>query len=157
MNKSHKLSKPKRKILDQKLMPYLQANFTIPKGGWIKAIREALGMTTAQLGDRMEVAASNITILENREISKKTTIESLERAAKAMGCKFVYALVPERNLENIVREQAYKSAKSLVQDIHHHMKLERQKVTPELEKEQIEELAKDIITKMDSRLWQKRK
>lgn len=157
MNKSTKLSKPKRKILDQKLSQYSKINFSVPKNGWIKAIREALGMTTAQLGERMEVAASNITILENREINKKTTLETMERAATAMDCKFVYALVPANSLEEVVRIQAKKSAKSLIQEIHHHMKLEKQKVNSEVEKEQVDDLAEEILNKMDSRLWRKEK
>jgi len=35
------------------------------------------------------------------------------------------------------------------------MKLEKQKVNPEIEKEQIGELAEEILSKMDSRLWRK--
>lgn len=157
MNKSNKLSKHKRKILDQKLSHFSKINFAVPKSGWIKAIREALGMTTAELGERMKIAASNITILENREINKTTTLETMERAATAMGCKFVYALVPETSLEEVVRIQAKKSAQSLIQEIHHHMKLEKQKVNSEFEKEQINELAEEILNKMDSRLWRKEK
>lgn len=157
MNKSNKLSKSKRKILDQKLSQYSKINFTVPKNGWIKAVREALGMTTAQLGERMKIAASNITILENREINKTTTLETMERAATAMGCKFVYTLIPNTSLEEVVRIQSKKSAKDLIQEIHHHMKLEKQKVNSDVEKEQINELAEEILNKMDSRLWRKEK
>jgi predicted DNA-binding mobile mystery protein A len=157
MNKSNKLSKPKRRILDQKLLQYSKINFAVPKNGWIKAVREALGMSTAQLGERMKIAASNITILENREISKTTTLETMERAATAMGCKFVYALVPSTSLEEVVQIQAKKSAKALIQEIHHHMKLEKQKVNSEVEKEQVDDLAEEILNKMDSRLWRKEK
>jgi predicted DNA-binding mobile mystery protein A len=157
MNKSNKLSKPKRKILDQKLSQYSKINFSVPKNGWIKAVREALGMTTAQLGERMKIAASNITLLENREIKKTTTLKTMERTATAMGCKFVYALIPETSLEEVVRIQSKKSAKDLIQEIHHHMKLEKQKVNSDVEKEQISELAEEILNKMDSRLWRKEK
>jgi predicted DNA-binding mobile mystery protein A len=157
MNKNNKLAKPKRKILDQKLTQYSKINFTVPKNGWIKSVREALGMTTAQLGERMKIAASNITLLENREITKTTTLETMERAATAMGCRLVYALIPDTSLEDIVRIQAKKSAKALIQEIHHHMKLEKQKVDPEIEGQQISELAEEILAKMDSRLWRKAK
>jgi predicted DNA-binding mobile mystery protein A len=157
MNKNNKLSKPKRRILDQKLSQYSKINFNLPKNGWIKAVREALGMTTAQLGERMKVAASNITILENREITKTTSLETMERAAKAMGCKFIYALIPDTTLEEVVQIQARKSARALIQEIHHHMKLEKQRVNAEIEKEQIQDLADEILTKMDSRLWRKEK
>lgn len=74
-----------------------------------------------------------------------------------MGCKFVYALIPDTSLAEVVQIQAKKSAKALIQEIHHHMKLEKQKVNPEDEKEQISELAEEILNKMDSRLWRKEK
>lgn len=157
MNKSNKLSKSKRKILDQKLSQYSKINFTVPKNGWIKAIREALGMTTVQLGQRMNIAASNVTILEKREITQTTSLDTMERAANAMGCKFVYALIPNTTLEEVVQTQAKKSAKELIWEIHHHMKLEKQKVNTEIEKEQIQDLAQEILTQMDSRLWRKEK
>lgn len=157
MNKSHKLSKSKRKILDQKVSSLSKLSLVVPKNGWVKAVREALGLTTAQLGERMGIPSSNITLLENREINKKTSLETMERAAQAMGCKFVYAIVPETSLEDIVRTQAMKSAKAIVQEVHHHMKLEKQKVSPEIEKEQIKELAEEILSNMDSRLWRKEK
>lgn len=157
MNKSHKLSKSKRKILDQKVSSLSKLSLVVPKNGWVKAVREALGLTTAQLGERMGIPSSNITLLENREVNKKTSLETIERAAQAMGCKFVYAIVPETSLEDIVRAQAMKSAKAILQEVHHHMKLEKQKVNPENEKEQIKELAEEILSNMDSRLWRKEK
>lgn len=157
MNKSHKLSKSKRKILDQKVSSLSKLSLVVPKNGWVKAVREALGLTTAQLGERMGIPSSNITLLENREVNKKTSLETIERAAQAMGCKFVYAIVPETSLEDIVRAQAMKSAKAILQEVHHHMKLEKQKVNPEIEKEQIKELAEEILSNMDSRLWRKEK
>ncbi len=81
----------------------------------------------------------------------------MERAANAMGCKFVYALIPNTTLEEAVQIQSKKSAKELIREIHHHMKLEKQKVNTEIEKEQIQDLAQEILTQMDSRLWRKEK
>ncbi len=153
----NKLARSKRKILDQKISHLQRTAWPHPKNGWVKAVRESLGITTSQLGDRMKIPASNISILEKREVSKKTTLETLEKAARAMGCKFVYAFVPETTFENIVREQALKAAKNIIQEVHHHMTLEKQKVSSEIEKEQIQDLAEEIISKMDSRLWQKEK
>ena len=50
----------------------------------------------------------------------------------------VDAIVPENSLEDIVRAQAMKSAKSILQEVHHHMKLEKQKVNPEIYDQQSE-------------------
>lgn len=150
---NYKLAKSKRKVLDQKISELKKINWAPPKNGWVKAVREALGLTTAQLGARIGIPASNITILENREVTKKTTIETLEKAAHAMGCKLVYAIVPDTTFDSIIREQAQQSAIEIIQNVNHHMKLEKQKVNPEIEKEQIKDLAEEIISKMDSRLW----
>ncbi|MBK8840867.1 MAG: helix-turn-helix domain-containing protein [Hyphomonadaceae bacterium] len=70
-----------------------------PARGWIKAIREALGMTTAQLAARMGVAQPRITELEKREAGRVVTLQSLERAAEALDCRLVYILVPNDSLE----------------------------------------------------------
>jgi len=155
MSKMTKLSRSKRKILDQRTAPFLNLNWAPLKSGWIKAVRESLGMTTTQLGARMGVAASNVTILEGREVTKKTSLEMIERAAEAMGCKFVYAIIPEKSFDQIVQDQAVESAKSIIREVGHHMTLEKQKVSPEFEKDQIRTLAEEILFSMDSRLWRK--
>src|SRR6202162_2401094 len=77
-----------------------------PPKGWLRAIRDALGMTTAQLGRRLGVSQPRIVELEQSEVSGKVTLNSLQRAAEALGCRFVYALVPDKRLAEIVRERA---------------------------------------------------
>ncbi len=114
-------------------------------------------MTTAQLAQRMDIAPSNVTILEDREAHSKTTLESMERAAAALGCKFVYTILPDETLEKMISDQAEKSAAELVRSVHHHMKLEKQDVAGEVRKEQIRSLAVEIQEKMDKRLWSVKK
>ncbi|MDD5586178.1 MAG: transcriptional regulator [Alphaproteobacteria bacterium] len=67
-----------------------------PHGGWLRAVREALGMSTRQLGRRLETCSSAVTRLEQSEAAGTIHLASLERAAEALGCKVVYALVPEK-------------------------------------------------------------
>lgn len=154
MKKNKAVLKTQRRILDQKFLT-LRGLSAIqkPKDGWIKAVREGLGMTVVQLAQRMDLAPSNVTILEDREVHSKTTLESMERAARAMGCKFVYAILPDETLEKMVEVQAEKSAEELVRNVHHHMKLEKQNVDGDVRKEQIRSLAVEIKEKMDRRLW----
>ncbi len=61
-----------------------------PHRGWVKAIREALGMTTAQFAQRMGVSQPRTTELEQAEIEDKITLGTLRRAAEAMNCTLVY-------------------------------------------------------------------
>ena len=158
MKKNKAVLKTQRKVLDQKFLP-LRGLSTLqkPKSGWIKAIREGLGMTVAQLAQRMDLAPSNVTILENREAQSKTTLESMEKAAKALGCTFVYAILPNETLEQMISDQANRSAQKIVQKVHHHMKLEKQNVENEIRNEQIKSLATEIKEKMDKRLWSSKK
>ncbi len=76
--------------------------FARPSRGWLKAIREALGMTTAQLGQRLGVVQSRVVAIEQAEAKGTVTLNSLEKAAQALDCRLVYALVPRQSLEDAV-------------------------------------------------------
>ncbi len=77
-----------------------------PSRGWIKAIREALGMTTAQLAKRIGVSQPRAVAIEKAEAESAITLNSLERAARALDCRLVYALVPRDPLEELVSARA---------------------------------------------------
>lgn len=151
------LAKTQRRSLDEKLKAFRQTRTVInPKAGWIKAIREALGMTSQQLADRMGIQQSGVILLEQREVEKKVTLETLQRAAQAMGCELVYALVPHESLEKIVDEQAKLTAQRLLQSTLHTMELEEQTVGKGEADLHLQELAADLKNKLDSRLWRKK-
>src|SRR5260221_12857539 len=85
-------------------------NWVRPSRGWIRAVRNALGMTTAQLGKRMNVRQPRIVELEKAEVTGNITMQSLERAAEALGCRVVYALVPHKPLTETLEERALQIA-----------------------------------------------
>src|SRR5690606_6056045 len=99
-----------------------------PPRGWVKAIREALGMTAAQLGQRMGVSKQRVLALEKAEPIGSVTLESLERAARALDCRLVYALVPRKPLDELVAERATLLAKKRLKATRHTMALEDQSV-----------------------------
>ena len=69
-----------RKQLDKRLKILQNVDILArPPRGWIKAIREALGMTTAQLGKRLGVSQPRVLGIENAEVSGSITLDSLER------------------------------------------------------------------------------
>lgn len=154
MKKSKSLVKTQRKSLDEKLKTYKTARGVLnPKSGWIKAIREAIGMTTAQLAERMGIQQSGVTLLEQREVQQKVSLETLQRAARAMNCELVYALVPKESLEKTVDKQSYMAAKEILKRTTHTMSLELQvagKAETDLHQD---ELAAELKNKMDRRLW----
>jgi predicted DNA-binding mobile mystery protein A len=124
-----------------------------PPKGWLRAVRDALGMTTAQLARRLGVSQPRIVELEHSEVSGGVTLNTLQRAAEALDCRLVYALVPERPLADTVRERAETVAGRQLADVEHTMRLEDQAVTSkevskELRRQRIEELLR-----RPARLW----
>uniref|UniRef100_UPI0028A95AA5 helix-turn-helix domain-containing protein n=1 Tax=Aquidulcibacter sp. TaxID=2052990 RepID=UPI0028A95AA5 len=93
-----------RKSLDKRLPRLREEPMPMPRAGWIKAIREALGLTAQQLASRMGVVQSRVSTIEKAEITGATTVKTLRATAEAMGCTFVYAIVPTKPLEADERE-----------------------------------------------------
>ncbi len=154
MRTSKALIKTQRKSLDEKLKAFSKARAIVrPKSGWVRAIREALGMTTSQLAERMNIQQSGVTLLEQREVARTVTLETLQRAAHAMNCDLVYALVPKVTLEKIVDDQAQASAARLLKRTAHTMELELQKAGESETNLHEKELATELKNKLDRRLW----
>src|SRR5476649_1562920 len=104
-----------------KLRPLAQT--TRPSRGWIRAIREALGMTTGQLAKRLGVQQPRVIELERGEADGNITVKSLERAAKALGCRLVYTFVPEKPLADTIRQRASVIAERQLASVEHTMRL----------------------------------
>lgn len=115
-----------RKQLERRFAPLREMSFAVPPRGWIKAIREALGMTARQLAARMGTSVSRIPVIEKAEVSGSTTIKTLRQAAEAMNCTFVYAFVPTKPLDDILRDRARQKASKDIARLDHTMRLENQ-------------------------------
>lgn len=115
-----------RKQLEKRLAPLRTAGIAVPPRGWTKAIREALGMTARQLAARMGVSSSRIPVIEKAEVTGATTIRTLRETAEAMNCSFVYAFVPTKPLDQILRERAMQKAGKDMARLDHTMRLENQ-------------------------------
>src|SRR5687767_9283852 len=118
------------------------ANSPVPPDGWIRTIRQALGMTAAQLAARLGIARQSLDDFERNEASGKITLENLDRLSHALGCRLVYTVVPEgdRTLEDIRRERAHAVAREQLSRAAHSMRLEQQGVSSEVEGKQFERL-----------------
>ena len=144
-----------RRQLDNRLNIFnISDVFTRPPRGWIKAIREALGMTTAQLAKRIGVSQPRVVAIEKAEKQGSITMNSLERAAQAMDCRVVYALVPKKPLNDLVEDRAHIVAKKRLQPARHSMALEAQSVDKSDEEEQLKRLSERLIKKAGSGLWE---
>ena len=143
-----------RRVLDARVNKGTPvAKLAKPPRGWIKAIREALGMTTAQLAHRMGISQPRIVDLERSEILGRIKLETLQRAASAMNCQLVYVLLPNEPLETMIQGRARQIAMGHLGSIEHTMRLENQGVEGASARErQIE----DMMGQVDHRtLWEK--
>jgi len=144
-----------RKQLDKRLRILQNVDILArPPRGWIKAIREALGMTTAQLGKRLGVSQPRVLGIEKAEVSGSITLGSLERAARALDCRLVYALVPRKPLESLVEDRARELAKERLRATSHSMALEDQRVDETDEQEHLERLVQRLLNQPGSALWE---
>ena len=144
-----------RRQLDKRLSPLLDSeSLARPPRGWIKAIREALGITTAQLGMRIGVSQPRAVQIEKAELSGAITLKSLQRAARALDCRVVYALVPKTTLETLVTERATTVAERRIKLTSHNMGLEAQSVDEDDEREQLRELVKRLVDGSAPALWE---
>src|SRR5450432_3687250 len=120
-----------------------------PPRGWIRAVREALGMSAAAVAARLGTTAGAVTRLEQSEAGDRVQLETLRRAADALGCDLVYLLVPRRPLTAVVRERAREIAHWQVAAAEQTMRLEDQATeqTSELE----DRLTEQLVER--GRLW----
>ena len=96
-------------------------------------------------------AAQSVTAGQLNPANAPYVLHTLERAAAAMNCELVYAIVPRTSLDDIVKERSREKARQLLMTVGHHSRLENQAVSePELE-EQVEQMAADLIDRRG--LW----
>jgi predicted DNA-binding mobile mystery protein A len=149
-----KPSKLARMQLDRQLSDLRSVlNLTRPLYGWLKTIRNALGMTSRQFAQRMGVAQARASAIESGEIEDSLTLKTIKEASAALNCRFVYFLIPEKSLEEIVNEQAVKFVKSSTESVAHSMTLENQGIAPEDANDFIKIKAEEIMQKNSAKIW----
>ncbi len=77
-----------------------------PSRGWIRAVRNALGMSGRQLARRLGLTQQSVARMEKDEIAGALTIKTLRRVAESLDCVLVYGIVPRESLESIVQDRA---------------------------------------------------
>lgn len=97
-----------------------------PRLGWVRALRKALGMTREQFGKRAGIAKSTVADLENSEREGTIQLNSLRRAAEALDCDLVYALVPRQPIGERVNARLDELAEAAYRRAAHSMALENQ-------------------------------
>ena len=124
--------------------------FAVPVRGWIRAIRDGLGMTSAQLARRLGISQPSVTALEQSEVKGTIELATLRRVAAALDCTVVYALVPNQPLETTVRDRARAILRKRLAPIAHSMLLEDQAVAGDDLEARLEEFLQETNPR---RLW----
>ena len=124
-----------------------------PVKGWLRSIREALGMSGKQLGERIGVSQPRVVQMEKDELSGALTLKTLRQVAKAMDCMLVYALVPRTSLEETMRHQAKKVAEQRLSRTSHSMLLEDQQVSNDELKKMLNAKVEDLVREMPKNFW----
>jgi predicted DNA-binding mobile mystery protein A len=106
-----------RRMLDERLGAIEFRIGPPPERGWVRTLRDALGMSATELAIRMKCTQSRVSRIELAEAGGSLHLSTLRRSAEALNCRLVYALVPDVSLEDIVMRQAYlKATEELVED-----------------------------------------
>jgi len=124
-----------------------------PRKGWIRAIRDTLGMTGEQLAKRLGVNQQRVARIEQDEKLGKVTLNTMKSTANALNCVFVYGIVPGDSLEQTVRNQAEKVAKKRMSRSNQMMRLEKQELSQNEKSNTLKELTKEITEAMPKILW----
>jgi predicted DNA-binding mobile mystery protein A len=141
-----------RQRLDARLIPLNdeRKRLLVPPKGWIRAIRDALGMSGVQLAKRLKVSPQTVEAMEKSEAAGTIQLNTLKRAAEALDCTLVYVLIPKTSLENTVRNRARQIATAALARVSHTMKLEDQDTGDEDLEARIEDYIRHI---KDRDLW----
>src|SRR5882724_9687615 len=141
-----------RARLDERLTPLKPAErFRAPPKGWVRAIRDALGMSGVQFARRLGVRPPSVAAIEASEENGAIQLKTLRRAAEALDCTLVYALVPNDSLKGAVRARARRIALRNLGRVAHTMKLEAQETPDSSTDERLEAYIRDKVKERD--LW----
>ena len=128
-------------------------DLSVPKEGWIRTTRKALGMSGVQLARRMGKSKAQVSHIEGREATGNLTLKTLEQAAEALGCRFVYAIVPEGNAADLIGRRARDKAAQIIAKTNEHMAMEAQALSPEQLHFEAARLQQEFMRDMPASLW----
>jgi predicted DNA-binding mobile mystery protein A len=130
------------------------AGLKTPPEGWLRTVRNALGMSGAEVAKKMSVTRARVTQAEHAELTGGVTLKSMQATAEAMGCRFVYAIIPSSGrIEDIIMAQARKKATAIVGTASKHMALENQALPEDKNAQEVERLTREIAREMPPDFW----
>ena len=145
-----------RDQLDKKLASLKKfSSSEVPSQGWIKTIREALGLSADQLGKKVGIDQSRISRLETAEKDGSLKLSSLQKIARGLNMQFVYGFVPidKSTLEQLVTQQARQLALKRLKRLNDTMLLEQQGLSDKDQKKALQDMIQKILVEQPKELW----
>ena len=136
------------KSYQKKFDDFKQISKEKPLQGWIKTIRELLGMTSIQFSKKLKVSQPRLAVIEKNE--KNLKLSTMEKIADELNCDFVYALVPRENVNDIIYNRAKQKALNIVTKVNNNMSLENQLSD---NKEVLEDTIEYLLSKKVTKIW----
>lgn len=124
-----------------------------PETGWIRVIRESLGMTLSDLARRVGVSFQALSQFEKAEREGTITLSRLQTVADGLGCDLVYALVPRESLQVSLESEARRRARRMLDTVRHSMVLEAQNISEEEIESQLRELTEELLAGSWRKIW----
>ena len=125
-----------------------------PPEGWLRTVRRALGMSGAEVAKKLGVTRARVTKAEHAELDGGITLKSMQLMSEAMGCRFIYAIMPKSgSIEDIIIAQARKKAAEIVGTASIHMAHENQKLPDDKIAQEIDRLTREIVQEQASDFW----
>jgi predicted DNA-binding mobile mystery protein A len=126
----------------------------LPIGKQVQLIREALGMTQAQLAERCGIRRDVLARVES-DLSIDLRLSTVRKLAKGLGCKAVIRLVPEEEIETTIDKKSLETARKLVGLSKSAAGLEKQMPEDRYIELQVREMQQKIREKRPSSIWDK--
>ena len=120
----------------------------MPMQGWLKTIREILGMTSIQMAEKLNISQPRIASMEKEE--KNIKISTMERIAESLNCDFVYAFIPREKIDDIIYNQAKKKAEKILSRTKKNMALENQAAE---DSALLEDIIQELLKGNIARIW----
>ncbi len=130
------------------------ADVAAPPQGWVRFIRQSIGMSLRQLGVRLGMSPQSVRDLEMREAEGKVTLTALGNAAASLDMKLVYAIVPAGcTVSDLIRIQAKRLAEEAIRRTSVSMSLEDQAIGGAEVLHEIEELTDELVRHRSRSFW----
>jgi predicted DNA-binding mobile mystery protein A len=128
-------------------------NLTAPNEGWLRSVRKALSMSGVQLANRLGVTKASVFNTEKAELSGGVTLKKMEKMAEGMGCRFVYFVIPEKPVKDILSDRARIKAEKIVTHASNQITLEVQALSNKRLRFEVDRLQQEILRESPSDLW----